>query len=68
MPVVTVHTEHFKSENHIVGLERTLSACIGIMERQAKSENISVNVIGQRSGNFSETELGKILSNSNVVN
>lgn len=66
VPVVTVHTEHFKSENHIIGLERTLSACIGIMERQAKSENISVNVIGQRSGNFIETELGKILNGSNV--
>ena len=66
IPVVTVHTEHFKSENHIIGLERTLSACIGIMQKKAKSENISVNIIGQRSGKFEESELGQVLNNANI--
>lgn len=66
IPVVTVHTEHFKSENHIIGLERTLSSCIGIMEKQIRSEKVSVNIIGQRSGKFEESELGKILIESNI--
>lgn len=66
VPVVTVHTEHFKSENHIVGLERTLSACIGLMKKKTKSEKVSVNIIGHRSGKFNESELGKILRDNNI--
>lgn len=66
IPVVTVHTEHFKSENHIVGLERTLSACIGLMEKLPKSEKVSVNILGQRSGKFADSELGKILEKADV--
>lgn len=66
IPVVTVHTEHFKSENHVIGMERTLSSCIGIMEKQSKSKSISVNIIGQKNGRFEETELGRILMQSGV--
>lgn len=67
IPVVTVHTEHFKSENHIIGLERTLSACIGMMKPLRKTENISVNILGQRTGDFDKTELGKVLKDSHVT-
>lgn len=66
VPVVTVHTEHFKSENHYVGLERTLSSCIGLMKKQSKSNQISVNIIGHRNGDFSKSELGLILKENNI--
>ena len=66
IPVLTVKTEHFKCENHIPGFERTLTACIDIMENQDKSEKLSVNVLGQRIGKFEDTELYDILKEENI--
>ncbi len=64
IPFLAVHTEHFKCENHMPGLERTITACLSIMEPQEK-EN-TVNVLGQRMGSFKTTELCRILKENNV--
>ena len=59
IPVAAVHTEHFKCEDHFPGLERTLTACAELMTPQEKDG--SVNVLGQRMGDFSTTELAALL-------
>lgn len=64
IPFLSVHTEHFKCENHMPGIERTITACFNIMEKTEK--NNSVNIIGQRLGRFEDTELYKLLSENNI--
>lgn len=64
IPVMAVHTEHFKCDNHLPGLERTLTASFDMMEEQACDG--SVNLLGQRMGNFEDTELCRILKSSGV--
>lgn len=64
IPVLPVHTEHFKCEDHIPGIQRSLTACIDIMEKQER--NNSVNILGQRMGEFYKTELAKILEEENI--
>lgn len=64
IPFLSVHTEHFKCENHMPGLERTITACFSLMEPQEK-EN-TVNVLGQRMGSFQTTELCRILKENQV--
>lgn len=64
IPVMSVHTEHFKCEDHFPGLERTISACLEMMEPQECDG--SVNVLGQRMGNFSTTELHAMLCKAGV--
>ena len=66
IPVLTVKTEHFKCENHIPGFERTLTACIDIMDKVEKSENLTVNILGQRLGKFEDTELYSILEEEKI--
>lgn len=62
--IISVHTEHFKSDSHIPGLERTLTACFDIMGAQGKKE--CVNFLGHRHGRLSETELGGFLKKSGI--
>lgn len=64
VPVLTIHTEHFKCEDHFPGLERTLTACLRLMEERPC--NNSINLLGQRMGDFSETELYRILQQAGV--
>ncbi len=64
IPVMAVHTEHFKCDNHLPGLERTLSASFGMMEDVEKDG--SVNLLGQRMGSFNDTELCRILKEAGV--
>ncbi len=64
VPVLPVHTEHFKCEDHFPGLERAISACFDLMEELPKQER--VNVLGQRMGNFADTELYALLRSSGV--
>lgn len=65
IPVLAVHTEHFKCEDHFPGLERTISACLSLMEPPA-AKSRRVNVLGQRMGRFDETELYALLTASGV--
>ena len=64
IPIMAVHTEHFKCENHLPGLERTMTACLSMMEKQECDG--SVNLLGQRLGNFSQTELSGVLARAGV--
>ena len=64
IPVMAVHTEHFKCEDHFPGLERAITACSIMMEKQECDG--SVNVLGQRMGNFADTELHAILQEAGV--
>ena len=61
---MSVHTEHFKCENHLPGIERTMSACFEMMRPQEK--NNTVNILGQRTGRFETTELYRILTESGI--
>ncbi len=64
LPVLPVHTEHFKCEDHLPGVERALSACTDIME---KTENTNtINILGQRQGEFEKTEVYQILQESGI--
>lgn len=64
IPVMAVHTEHFKCEDQIPGLERAITACSKIMDKQICDG--SVNVLGLHMGNFSETELHKFLKEAGI--
>ncbi len=64
IPVMAVHTEHFKCEDHFPGFERTITACQSIMQPQECDG--SVNVLGQRFGDFADTELYALLTKSGV--
>lgn len=64
IPVMAVHTEHFKCENHMPGIERTITACLPLMKKMPCDG--SVNLLGQRLGNFEQTELSRILKNARV--
>ncbi len=64
IPVMSVHTEHFKSQDHLPGIERTLTSCASMMKKCERDG--SVNVLGQRLGDFTETELYSVLSENGV--
>jgi len=64
IPVMAVHTEHFKCENHMPGVERAITASFRMMEERPR--NNSVNVIGQRMGRFEDTELYRVLRDAGV--
>ena len=64
IPVMAVHTEHFKCEDHFPGFERAITACQSIMQPQEGDG--SVNVLGQRFGDFADTELYALLTKSGV--
>ena len=64
LPVMAVHTEHFKCENHLPGVERTMTACFDVM-RPHECDG-SVNLLGQRMGDFEETELCGVLREAGV--
>ena len=64
LPVMAVHTEHFKCENHLPGVERAMTACLDAMRPQDCDG--SVNLLGQRAGDFQETELCGVLTGAGV--
>lgn len=64
IPVMTVHTEHFKCDNHLPGLERTMTASLELME--ACPCDGSVNLLGQRMGRFEDTELYRVLQEAGI--
>lgn len=64
IPVMAVHTEHFKCEDHFPGFERAITACQSIMQPQECDG--SVNVLGQRFDDFADTELYALLTKSGV--
>lgn len=65
IPVMAVHTEHFKCEDHFPGLERGITACLQLMDANAP-KTAKVNVLGQRLGDFAGTELHALLEQAGV--
>ena len=65
VPVLPVHTEHFKTENHIPGVRDAVTACFALIEPPT-APNGRVNVIGQRMGDLTKSELFSLLDEAGV--
>ena len=63
-PVKVVHAENFKTDDHLPGIQDTMTVCINLMEKQEC--NGSINVLGQRLGDFNKSELYRILKEAGV--
>ncbi|AFS77447.1 nitrogenase iron-molybdenum cofactor biosynthesis protein NifE [Gottschalkia acidurici 9a] len=63
--LLVVKTEHFKCNNHIVGMEDALEELIVLMEPQQKEKG-SINILGHRQHDIEKTELFKILKDENI--
>lgn len=59
LPVIVVHAENFKTDDHLPGIEHTMDASIEIMEPQPVRD--CVNVLGLRLGDFTRTEVYRYL-------
>lgn len=66
VPILPVHTEHFKSINHLPGVRDTITACLPLIRECAEVKKNRVNVLGQRLGKFYSTELHRILTERGV--
>lgn len=64
IPVITVHTEHFRCESHMPGLENVLTACGNVMKEVERND--SVNILGHRFGNINKTEMFRFLQKTGV--
>lgn len=58
--LMVVRAEHFKCNNHIPGIERTLEAVVGLMEPQPLRSK-TINILGHRYDGVEDTELLKLL-------
>lgn len=63
--LMVVHTEHFKCNSHIPGIERSLEALLELMENQPIQEN-AINILGHRYDGVENTELLKLLQNKGI--
>lgn len=63
-PIMVVHAENFKTDDHLPGIEHTMDTCIQLMKKTQC--NGSVNVLGLRLGDFTRTEVYGILQEENV--
>lgn len=64
LPVIVVHAENFKTDDHLPGIQHTLDASLAIMEEQETSD--CVNVFGLRLGDFTKTEVYHILEEHQI--
>ena len=62
LPVIVVHAENFKTDDHLPGIEHTLDGSIAAMETQEVCDR--VNVLGLRLGDFTKTEVYRHLTES----
>lgn len=65
LPVIVVHAENFKTDDHLPGIEHTMEASIALMEQQPVCEDY-VNVLGLRLGSFANTETARYLKESGI--
>ena len=63
-PVMVVHAENFKTDDHLPGMERTMAAAVKLMEVREKT--MTVNVLGLRLGDFTKTECCRFLGEAGV--
>lgn len=64
LPVIVVHAENFKTDDHLPGIEHTMDASIEIMEPQPVCD--CVNILGLRLGDFTKTEVYRYLEESGI--
>jgi len=64
LPVIVVHAENFKTDDHMPGIEHTLDGSIEAMEEQEITD--CVNILGLRLGDFTKTEVCGYLVRSGV--
>lgn len=64
LPVIVVHAENFKTDDHLPGIEHTMNVSIEVMEPQTVTD--CVNVLGLRLGDFEKTEACRYLRNSGI--
>ena len=64
LPVIVVHAENFKTDDHMPGIEHTLDGSIEAMEPQEVTD--CVNVLGLRLGDFKKTEVCSYLIQNGV--
>lgn len=62
LPVMVVHAENFKTDDHLPGIQHTLDVSIEMMEAQEVQD--CVNVLGLRLGDFKKTEVCRFLQES----
>lgn len=60
LPVIVVHAENFKTDDHLPGIEHTLDGSIEAMKPQTVCDR--VNVLGLRLGDFTKTEVCRYLN------
>ena len=63
-PVMVVHAENFKTDDHLPGIEHTLEVCCEMMQPQEKTN--CVNVLGLRLGDFTKTEVYRVLKEQSI--
>lgn len=61
IPILVVKTEHFTCNNHMSGIESTLTSFVKLMKPHKKVEN-RINILGHRFGNLENSEIFKILT------
>lgn len=61
IPIECIHTEHFRCNSHLLGIENVLTSCANFMEEQEQTN--SINILGEKSQN---NELINILKENNV--
>lgn len=60
MPVI--HTDHFRCDGHMLGVQNTMKACVSLME--APSQNTQgINLLGKQAGN---SELAQYLKEADI--
>jgi nitrogenase molybdenum-cofactor synthesis protein NifE len=64
--LLVVHTEHFKCNSHIPGIERTLTALKDLMQEQAVVPG-TVNILGHRYEGVEKTELLQLLKSKGIT-
>ncbi|UUC40428.1 nitrogenase component 1 [Clostridioides difficile] len=64
IPVLTVNTEHYTCNSHILGMTRALRSLSSVMESYKNKEG--VNILGHRQENVEDTELVKLLVKKDI--
>lgn len=63
-PIMVVHAENFKTDDHLPGIEHTMEACVQMMKPQENQG--TVNILGLRLGDFTKTEVYHILEEYDI--
>lgn len=64
LPIMVVHTEHFRCDTHMSGMTNVLAETVKIMEDMPKER--CVNILGHRHNMFEESELCTVLKENDI--